>query len=1447
MIQLRKNPFSSESIDIPFVAEEKGDDLIRRALILGGYGEVSEDNLKHFHLVVDGLLIDSELVPYTTIEEEKTYLVAPKIQGGEGGQLFKGIAIAVITAAAAYFLGPGAGASAAQVLGSALAVAGVSVAATLALNALIPPLPFPTLGGVGATNSFEGSQMYTIASQQNSAKKFGKVPQVYGTHRIFPNVAANPYTELIADINLAPPQRGQIPPSGTGEIVQDFYCVYDLGYGPLVVSDIKIGDTPINQYSDCQYRLVDPNRPKIDGGIWDAGLNFDFQLYKGDVSKEPLAINLNGNEVVGGTLSTFQVVRAAAENVNNAGQEISLDFVCPQGLYSLGSDGSTGNVSIEIRVEFSKVDQEVWRGYNDPTYVLSSKSAGLSLEGDRSTRFPQELGITSNSTFGIFLLSQYTTTYPPYIGEGPLGGGFGLYPGFSITQINMGLRKGQTYLELIPAQPILVGSEIRTRTGQLVGIVTSIINKGGGIFRYNFAPLPADIVAYTATSSQYGFFIDGGGTNATTRDNLFFWVGTSSNRVTLTSNKTKPFYSAVAFTPREIGTYKVRITRIQTTPQKTFRVFSDLSLVAIQTRFNTPAIITDKRHVFLELKIRATNQLNGAIQNLSAVVSSVLDVYNPGTQTWQKQITANPAWVFADLMTGQINKRPISKDRLHTPSLLEWAAYCDEIPPNAPDSPPFVAPRYGCNFVQDFESTLQSMINTVSNSYQASLNIIDGKYGVLIDREQLAPVQVFTTRNSWNFQSSRSYSDTPNGIRVQYIDPNRDWQTNEVVAFESGFNEETAERIDDLAAFGCTSYEQALRYGRYMLAQAKLRQERITIDVDFEHLVCTRGDLVYYAQDVMKAGGTPARVKTVSGNRITIDDGIETSGLLSYGYVFRSASQGILTSTLSVVNSDTFDVNGAIPGVGDIIIIGEVGKIYIECLVKSINPNADLSATLELVEYAPAVYEAESGVATPLYNPQLNTNLNPDETAPGPVQNLIVTENTFRVEGSSYEYYIGIDWDVPTGAAYEQFEIYVDRGQGYDLTTLTRESFYEYVVNPAFLGIEHSFKVVAVSANGNKLTLIEVPSVEATPLRKTARPSNVEALYIDITNQVLSFSWPAVPDLDLKEYLIRYSPQTVGATWEGSIPLLRAAKDSTLASAQGRTGTYFIKAVDLNLNESLFAATALTSIPQLFDLNVIEETDDFPALVGNKDAVELVGGSLVLKRITLGGTDTNEYFPEGFYYYSEFLDLGEIYTVRLQSKIQAEGFTVGDLMSNWDPLSDVPALSNAGTSSWDVETQVRATDRYNVMAEWPSLDVIDPISEGFQDLFTEWRKFTIGDFTGRIFQFRLRLISNVPSVTPRVFSGVVRSDMPDRTDTFNNITAPDTGIRITYMPAFKGPGTSPNIQITQDNAQSGDYYIITDRTLEGFTIRFYDQANNPVERQFDASVKGYGRLATAVI
>jgi hypothetical protein len=123
----------------------------------------------------------------------------------------------------------------------------------------------------------------------------------------------------------------------------------------------------------------------------------------------------------------------------------------------------------------------------------------------------------------------------------------------------------------------------------------------------------------------------------------------------------------------------------------------------------------------------------------------------------------------------------------------------------------------------------------------------------------------------------------------------------------------------------------------------------------------------------------------------------------------------------------------------------------------------------------------------------------------------------------------------------------------------------------------------------------------------------------------------------------------------------------------------------------------------------------------------------------------------------------------------------------------------------------------------------------------------MGDATGRIFQFRLRLISNKTSVTPRVYDGTIKVDMPDRTDSYTNITAPDTGYSLVYTPAFAGPGTSPNIQISIDSAQSGDYWTITSKTLEGFDIQFFDKNNVAVSRQFDAQVKGYGRKALTAL
>ena len=178
-------------------------------------------------------------------------------------------------------------------------------------------------------------------------------------------------------------------------------------------------------------------------------------------------------------------------------------------------------------------------------------------------------------------------------------------------------------------------------------------------------------------------------------------------------------------------------------------------------------------------------------------------------------------------------------------------------------------------------------------------------------------------------------------------------------------------------------------------------------------------------------------------------------------------------------------------------------------------------------------------------------------------------------------------------------------------------------------------------------------------------------------------------------------------------------------------------------------------------------------------------------------------------------------------------------------LADVTSMSTVGSSEWGVETEFRTTDAYNVMSEWATMDVIDPISEGNPDAWTSWQRFIMGDFTGRIFQFRLRLRSFVPTVSPRVFDAVIRSDMPDRLFELQNQLSNIGSVKsISISPAFK---SLKEIRITQDAASSGDYYNITSKTASGFDIEFFDKNDNSVQRQFDVGVAGYGRLHNEVI
>lgn len=1379
-----------------------------------------------FVSVVNGNIIEPELWDKVKLKAEDDVLISPRLQDGEFGQVFKQVAIiAIAIVATIVSKNPALGLT---VYEAAFAVAAVTIAASLALNALIPPpgVDLGNLGGLGT--DLESSQMYAISGQSNQIKRLGPVPKVYGSHRIFPTLAANPYTELAVNPN-------------TGEIIQYLCAIYDFGLGSPIISDIRIGDTPLSpeSFKEYTYRLVDPNRPVTAEDEFDSPLSTSFTLYQGDRTVTPLSVALSD-----GSEST----QNTDENTDNLPQEIVVDFVCPVGLYGFSSGGTIGDRKINLVIEFAPIGTSDWRSYNDLAYVDHFRSVGGTDYTDFRTHV-QMLPYSDPRFDTFYSILSY--------------GQWGSYnnvnsPSTSWAQVYLkpGTNKIAIPKPAFNNGEIVAGTKVLGVDG-LLGIIQSVTDRT----TYWEATLDR-VMVYVYGSKVYQL--------ETTQANkgapyVFTGVGRDMAPIFLSSHtlgaatilgsSTSPVYSSFRFTPKLPGQYKVRVRRISAQGDFTSQTGDDLVWVGITTNLRSDPVLTTKRHVFMELKIQATDQLNGVIQNLSAIVTQPVDVYDPDTETWSRQVSNNPAWVFCDLLTGEINKKAVDKSRLHLDSLLAWADYCDEVP-TSPPGQTYVEPRFQCNFILDYSSTLQEVLNSVSSAAQASLNIIDGKYGVLVDRLKTVPVQIFTPRNSSNFNSNRFYAPRPHALKIKYIDPNLAWEITECLVYENGYDVTNATEFEELTSFACTNYEQAWRFGRYMLAQNRLRQETISLLVDFENLVCTRGDYVQISQDVMQVGGRPARVNKVEGSVITIDDGLDIdSGISDWGYTFRSAEGEIYTSTMTPLSARTFDLDGAdLPEIGDLIVLGEVGQLVIDCIVKSIAPNDDMSAQVVLVERANEIFDYESTNTLPDYDPQISNTFGLDVRPPAAVTSLAVDENTWECSDtqSGYQYYVKISWDIPAQSAYELFEIWYNNGAGYRAVDTTTLKSYKLTLDQSRIGTTMGVKVVAVSVSGKKLHPVEMPEVTFETAFKITPPSDVEGFGISITQQVLQLVWKPIEDCDVFKYEIRFSPETTDL-WPSTVPLQIVDRNVNSLAVQARTGAYFIKAVDFAGNKSVNAATIITSIPALFDLNVIDILNDAPTFPGDSDRLEfldgLAGQALILQERISGDIDTVEYYTDGYYTLEDLVDVDDIYSVRIQSRVRAQGFRKGDMMIDWDPLSEVIPLSGAKTDDWDIVAEYRATSEILAMSSWEHLYDVASIGEGAGDGFTDWRPVpTIGDATGRVFQFRIHLQSKKANVTPRLFDATIRVDMPDRVDTLEDLVSSNSAAtQVTYSYPFAGPGSSPNVQISIQNAESGDYWALANKNLEGFEIRIYNNTNTQVVRTFDVAAKGYGRRNAVTI
>lgn len=297
------------------------------------------------------------------------------------------------------------------------------------------------------------------------------------------------------------------------------------------------------------------------------------------------------------------------------------------------------------------------------------------------------------------------------------------------------------------------------------------------------------------------------------------------------------------------------------------------------------------------------------------------------------------------------------------------------------------------NMVMDFRSNIIDALQMVAAPGRASFNIKDSLFTVVQDAPQSVPRQHFTPRNSADFQGRKIFRGTTHGLRIRYVNEDADWQQDEIVVYEDGYNADgsfgltAATLFESLDVRGMTNADQVWRHGRYLLAGQRLRPEVYEFKTDLEHLICNRGDLVKVTHDVTSFGLAFGRVKSFTTNggggtidTVTLDQSCPMSGGSNYSIRFRlndgtsvihavtTAAGEQTTLTITTPTSDNIEV-------GNLFAFGETGEESIDAVVANIEPGADLSARLTLIPYDDAIYQAEE-LPIPEFDP--NISIPPD-------------------------------------------------------------------------------------------------------------------------------------------------------------------------------------------------------------------------------------------------------------------------------------------------------------------------------------------------------------------------------------------------------------------------------------------------------------------------------------
>ena len=428
------------------------------------------------------------------------------------------------------------------------------------------------------------------------------------------------------------------------------------------------------------------------------------------------------------------------------------------------------------------------------------------------------------------------------------------------------------------------------------------------------------------------------------------------------------------------GAYEVEFWRMNE-DDDTNRENSVIELVAFQSilpeyPINQPE---DCPLAMVAMRIKASNQLKGTLDEYNAEFASMIDALNPATEVYEPlKETGNPSDIVRWLRTMPMNAKRVEADALDQDQFTDWHAHN-------------VDKALSFSKVYDYETSADAAIREVCALGRAAPKLTNGLHGVSIDRfKDPDTAYPITPHNSWAPEGKRTYKDLAHALRMKFRDRNNGFKTVTRDVPRPDFTGDPT-IFEEIEIPGETDATAAYIAGWKIWLEIFSRADTFVRNLDWESRRFEHGDIVALSDRLLLDVSQSGRVLSAENGVVVLSEPVtmkaDTAYVIKFGYVNGDSEPQVLMRTVRTVKGEsrvvTFTGSGDMPKKGDRFWFGEEGHTEILGVVQSVEVIKGENGRLTILPQANEMFGELDDLEVPPFSSRVGSIL-PDDVTPPP-------------------------------------------------------------------------------------------------------------------------------------------------------------------------------------------------------------------------------------------------------------------------------------------------------------------------------------------------------------------------------------------------------------------------------------------------------------------------------